>query len=350
MNFNSYNPKFIKLLTFIPPLFGIVVFSYIVKFLKIYSVDIRLPMYQGLMSFFSLISMGFMYVRDKNAIYGKKILPFLTLVYLFPILVYISKGTDSSTVIIISSIFFINSCILYLLLLNDNFLYYLFYSAINSIILPFTLCFNLVYLFIYLCISFYTAYLIFKSLKYKLIVFKFSENGFDILKSIFIHSPFLIFPFFDYKIQEIIGANIYSNYVLLNKYINGGITILFSYTQFKLIYSANLKNINSLKLLLFVVTFIMLSISWINNFFVFSFILFLYSLGVNLSSLLVRNELINGLSIKKSLFGLIFVFIYMFSLNVFSRYISSNNNIFILLMFLFVVIPCILTTWKIYKK
>lgn len=341
---------FTRVLTFIPPVLGIIIFSYIVKFSKIDSVVVRLPLYQGLMSFYSLISMGFMYVRNRSAIAGKKMYFFLSLIFLFPIIVYSYKGIDFKILLVLSLIFLINSCIMYLLLLKVKVIYYLFYSAINSILLPITLSLNLAYLSVLSVLFFFVFFYTFKSVKKELEEFKFSENGLDIVKSILIHSPFLIFPFFDYKIQEIVGLIVYSNYVLLNKYINGLITIMFSYAQLNLIFSRDLKKTRSIKLLLITITFLMLVIAWVNNYVVFGFLLFLYSLGVNLSSLLMRNELMKGISLKKSLIGLFFVCIYIFSINIFQRAIYLNNNLFVVLMFLLIVITCFLVILNTTKK
>ena len=64
------------------------------------------------------------------------------------------------------------------------------------------------------------------------------------MKSIFLHSPFILLPFFDFVIQSAIGSKQYGDYVLLNKYLNGGITLLFSYKQLNLMFSGDLKKIH----------------------------------------------------------------------------------------------------------
>ena len=42
-------------LTFLPPLVGIIIFTYILKFSGFEQVQLRLPLFQGLTSYFSLV-------------------------------------------------------------------------------------------------------------------------------------------------------------------------------------------------------------------------------------------------------------------------------------------------------
>lgn len=336
------NSKIIKFLTYVPPVFGIIVFTSIVKLLDNDLIALRLPYYQGLMSFYSLFYMGFTYVTNRYAILGKKMLFFLTLIYLIPTIIYSNTGMDVMVVVLLSLIFFINSCIQYLLLLKEKLIYYILFTALNSTVLPITLILNLFYLivltFMLIILFIYVYVNVNKSLSY----FVYTQNGLDIIKSIFIHSPFLIFPFFDYKIQEIIGVLSYGNYVLFYKYINGSITILFSYSQLSLLFKGGLKRSNLiLKILMIIFFLIIIMVSFKNNV-IFIILLMLYSFGVNLSSLLLRNKLINGIQFSQSLLGLLFLSFYVISLNSFRNYISLNINLFVLLMFLSMVFPCLL--------
>lgn len=342
LKLNSNNSKIIKFLTFVPPIFGIIVFTCIVKLLDNDLVAIRLPYYQGLMSFYSLFYMGFTYVTNRHAILGRKMFFCLILIYLFPTIIYSNTGMDVMVVILLSSIFFINSCILYLLLLKEKLIYYILFTALNSIILPVTLILNLFYLIVLTLFLFFLFVHTYLKVKKNLSYFIYNQNGLDIIKSIFIHSPFLIFPFFDYKIQEIIGVLSYGNYVLFYKYINGLITILFSYSQLSLLFKGDLKRGNLILKTLLLIFFLIISLVSFNNNYIFLILLVLYSLSVNLSSLIMRNKLMNGIKFSQSLLGILFLSLYVVSLNSLRNYISLNMNLFVLLMFLSMMLPCLL--------
>ena len=79
-----------------------------------------------------------------------------------------------------------------------------------------------------------------------------------------------------------------------------------------------------------------------NNNWIFLILLGSYSLAINLSSLLVRNKLINGINFSQSLLGLLFLGLYIISLTSFRKFISLNMNLFVLLMFISMVLPCLL--------
>ena len=342
LKLNSSDTKIIKFLTFIPPVFGIIVFTFIVKLLDNDLVAIRLPYYQGLMSFYSLFYMGFTYVTNRHSILGKKMLLILILIYLFPTIIYSHTGIDVMVVILLSLIFFLSSCILYLLLLKEKLIFYITFTALNSIILPFTLILNLFYLILLTFLLFILLIYTYVKVKKYLSYFIYKTNGLDIIKSIFIHSPFLIFPFFDYKIQEIIGVLSYENYILSYKYINGLITILFSYAQLSLLFNGEFKRGTLILRILMIIFFLIVALVSFNYKLIFLILLGLYSLAVNLSSLLLRNKLINGINFSQSLLGLIFLSLYIISLTSFRNYISLNLNLFVLLMFISMVLPCLL--------
>ena len=75
----------------------------------------------------------------------------LMLIYLIPTIIYSNTGMDVMVVVLLSLIFFINSCIQYLLLLKEKLIYYILFTALNSTVLPITLILNLFY---YICQKF----------------------------------------------------------------------------------------------------------------------------------------------------------------------------------------------------
>ena len=229
-----------------------------------------------------------------------------------------------------------------LLLLKDNLIYFILFTALNSIILPVTLILNLFYLILLTFLLFFLFLYTYVKIKKNLTYFIYKKNGLDIIKSIFIHSPFLIFPFFDFKIQEIIGVVSYANYVLSYKYINGLITILFSYAQLTLLFNGELKRGSTILKILIIIFLLNFALLPFNNNWIFLILLGSYSLAINLSSLLVRNKLINGINFSQSLLGLLFLGLYIISLTSFRKFISLNMNLFVLLMFISMVLPCLL--------
>ena len=104
LKLNSKNAKIIKLLTFVPPIFGILVFTFIVKLFNNDLVATRLPYYQGLMSYYSLFYMGFTYVTNRYSIKGNKMLFFFNfnLFITYYILFYYWNGGNGYHFIIIN--------------------------------------------------------------------------------------------------------------------------------------------------------------------------------------------------------------------------------------------------------
>lgn len=342
MKFEQENRLFIKGLTFLPPVLGIMVFSYIVKFSNFPTVHDRLPLYQGITSYFSLILIGFTYIRNRSAVGGKKIMVPLLLILFLPVIFYYFVGADFLIALFFCLASFLNTVVLYLLLLKQRMIYYVIYSAANSVTLPLILIFNIVWLGVFIILMFVMLIYILQTLKDKIAKFHFSESGFDILKSILLHSPFLILPFFDFKIQQILGESNYSNYVLLNKYINGGITVLFSYQQLSLIFTQNLEKIKQILVILMGILLISSLLHFFNNRYIFAVMLALFSLGVNLSSLVIRNKLMQGVSFLLPIIGVFFVLIYFLGISILGEKIHNNPNIFVLLMTCVTILVCLL--------
>ncbi|MDV2446958.1 hypothetical protein CMU93_05505 [Elizabethkingia anophelis] len=333
-------------MTFIPPFLGIIVFSYIVKFSHFENVTSRLPIYQGISSYFSLILIGFTYIKNRNAIKGKKIFLPLIVIILIPLVGYYLANIDIFTTALILVVSFLSSTILYIMLVKKKMFNYLLFSIINSVLLPVTLIVNTIFFAFIIIILLIILYRVYESTKENLVVFNYSDGGIDILNSIFLHSPYILFPFFDFLVQKSIGNQHYNDYVLINKYINGGITLLFSYKQLSLVFSGELKKINLIISILICILFLSIIGVLFNYFVVFGIMIGLYSLGVNFSSLIVRSKLMNGISFKRSLIGAVFVILYSGSLIIFKDNISNNNNLFVFFMIVFTILPSLLLEFR----
>lgn len=339
MGFIIDNRKILRVLTFIPSVLGIIVFTIIVKFVDDDVVDIRLPYYQGLMCFYSLVFMGFTYVTNRREILGKNILIFLILICLIPSAFYFNEKISVIFIFLLSLVFCLYSCVLYLLLLKDELMNYILFSAIVSVILPFTLLLNFIFLFFLILVLAVLFVNFFSIVRPNLANFVFSRNGYDIAKSIFLHCPIVFLPFFDFKIQEIIGISSYGDFVLYNKYINGIITLLFSYSQLTLLFKVELIRDKLMLKILVSIFLIIIILVFVDNNLIFLLLLGLYSLSVNLGSLIMRNKLMSGVKLWQSLLGLIFFILYVVSLNLFAEYIFSNINFLVLFMYLAMILP-----------
>lgn len=337
-------------MTFIPPLLGILMFTFIVKFSGSSEVASRLPMYQGVTSYFSLILIGFTYIKDRYAIRGRTMAYFCMMVVLLPFIIYGFLYKNILLIAVLIVLTFSSSIILYLLLLKKNVLSYLIYSIFHSVILPLFLILNVwLILGIVIILLLYTRYLY--SQIEDLQLFTLKNQVISVLTSILLHSPFISLPFFDYFIQLSIGDERYSQYVLLQKYINGAITLLFSYTQMKLMFSGNLQKVRLISWVLCVTLLLSFFGLWYQHtVWIYGFMIGLCSLGVNFSSLLIRSKLIQGIGLKYGFVGLFFVLVYVFCIKFFSVEISENANVFIFFMTIFTVIPGLFMVFIKYKS
>lgn len=342
MKLGINNALLLRLMTFVPPFLGIVIFSYIVKFSHNVHVSERLPLYQGVSSYYSLILIGFTYIKDRQAIKGRKIILPLVFVIILPLIGYYLVHMAMVITALMVTVSFLSSSILYLLLIKKKMFSYLLFSIANSILLPISLIasyfvFGLLIVFL-LGILFY----VYQQVKDDLTLFSYKNGGIDILNSIFLHSPYVLLPFFDFMIQAAIGVQGYSNYVLVNKYVNGGITLLFSYKQLSLMFSGELKRMNIILLALGSILALSALGVFINNWIVFTIMIGLYSFGVNLSSLIVRSQLMTGVYFWSSLIGVVFVALYLLGLYLFKDNISENKNFFVFFMSISTIIPSFL--------
>jgi len=335
-----------RLLTILPPLLGVVLFTYIIKYSGIKAVPLRIPLFQGLSAYFSLILLGFTYIKNRQNVIGYKIVIILFLIMLFPILFYVYNGLKLDITVIFVVLQFFASIILYLTIVRGKMIQYLLFACVNSIVMPLSLalneialvilCFCLIIIFIYL----------FLYNRHKFGHFNFEDSGLNVIKSIFFQSPLIILPFFDFKIAEIIGRESYSNYVLYYKYINGIIVLLFSYKQLNLTFSGEL---SKKKRIIFELIFILFALFFcilLGNIYSLLISIALYSIGVNLCSLLIRNALLSGVPFYYTLIGFFSTIIYSITIFNCGSFISLSNSLFIVLMFISTLIPALFNYFK----
>lgn len=341
----------VKILSFLPPLFGVILFSYLIKFSGFESVNDRLPILQGVTAYFSLILIGFTYIKQREAVGGIAIVMPLLVIVLFPVILY--HVITKQSVLLISSIcllIFFNSMSLYLIMITKNKIKYVLFAIVRSIIQPLMLIYNKYLFIVMILVSLGFLFFNYKSVKNQLVDFKYSSSGVNILKSILLHSPFIALPLFDYRVQTLLGNTRYADYIFINKYINGFITLMFSYTQLNLLFDGELKN----KRLIFYSLFGILGTLFFNSFSAESFVyliisLMFYSLGVNLSSLLVRSELLKGFHFYKSLWGILFVGVYISLLFTLDTEIKEYKNLLYFIMGICTIVPSIFFLAKEYK-
>jgi hypothetical protein len=329
-------------LTFIPPLLGILIFTYLVKFSGFDAVPQRIALYQGLSAYFSLVLLGFTYVKNRNKITGIKIIPVILVLVAFPTIFYIYHGIDIMLTALFVCIMFLSSMISYFMLIKNKIHDYLLYTIVASIILPFCLAVNTFVLILVVIGMFVVLIYLAMAIRQDLQSFDFSESGLNIIKSLLLQSPLIMMPFFDFKIAELIGLEKYTNYVLLYKYINGIIAVLFSFVQLNLMFSGELKKMKTIiSSLLLIIIFSTISL-FVDNLIIFAFMIGLYSFGVNLSSLIIRSKLMNGVRFASTYSGAFFVLCYFISLDLFKNQIHDNSNYFILFMTIFTILPSFL--------
>jgi len=332
---------FTKILTFIPPVFGICVFSYIVKYSGYESILIRIPTFQGIIAYFSLILLGFTYVKKRQDIFGIKIIPILIIMVLFPILFYIYQGSDAFFTILFTLIQFFMLIITYVMIIKGSVIKYLLLAFFNSIFIPFCLILNVLVLSL-ICLSLliFVFYLLL-SIRKNLGEFNYAESGLNFVKSLLLQSPLIILPFFDFRIAELIGVEKYSDYVLIYKYINGFITVIFSYKQLNLSFSGNLEKKHLIVYQLIAIFLLLIICSWFESFYMVMVSIALYSFGINLSSLFIRKALLDGILFSHSIIGIISVLLYVLLIYKLGGLITITNSSFIIFMFLSAFITAI---------
>mgnify|MGYP001404758626 FL=1 len=330
----KFNDKLItRLLTFFPPVFGIITFTYVVKFSGIESVINRIPLFQGITAWFALILLGFTYTKSRESILGIKMVPILLGIFIFPVVFYVYNGAEFFFTVLFVIIQLCVAITNYTMIIKGNIKSYLILAIINSFILPVTLAANLLVLSIFCTVVFLIMLYVLNSVSGQLNEFSYSNQGLDVIKSMLLQSPFIILPFFDFKIASIIGSERYADYVLLYKYINGVIVLLFSYKQLNLTFSGDLKRKNLIIYQLFFALSVLIFISFFKSWIFFVISIALYSYGINLSSLLVRKSLLDGIGLNKTFIGPICVILYVLIIFNFEELIKNTENTFIILMY-----------------
>lgn len=330
----SNGKVFTRGLTFLPPLLGVIIFTYLVKYSGFNSVPKRIPVYQGLTAYFSLILLGFTYIKNRYNVFGKKIIPIIIVIILFPISFYAFNAADITFILLFVFIQFFTFAINYIALIKGNVNNYLLLGCFNSVVLPFCLAVNDFSLFVICMVLLVLFVCLFIPIKNKLGLFSYSENGVNIVKSFLLQSPLIILPFFDFKIAELIGAEKYSNYVLLFKYINGFIAVMFSYKQLNLTFSGDLLKKQMIVYQMIVILAVLIICSTFGNNYVFALSIALFSYGINLSSLLIRKALLDGVPLRFTIIGLASVLAYILLIYNCGVLISTTNSAFITFMFM----------------
>ncbi len=332
--------KFFEILiAIVTPVIGVAIFTFVIKGPWSSHTLPALPIYQGLLAYFSLITLGFSYTKNRRNIIGIKFIPVIFAIIIFPILFYAGNGVDTKLIMAFVMLFFLVSSISFIKLSLKNSSGYLTYQLFVSACLPFSIVLDVeiiyiicLFLFFILVVSIYQNVKNFESYNY-------SVSGLEPIKSILIQAPLLILPFFDILIINVIGNSRYENYVIINKYTTGIFNLIFAYAQFKLLFGHTLFNFKLLSFGLVALGLSVVILSLYHDERLLFLLISILSLGVNISSLLIRNILLTGITIGFALVGPAAVALYYFSFIFLSAYIETNTGIFILLMFATISFP-----------
>lgn len=323
----------------ITPLSGVISFTLMVKGGWSNNLAVKLPIYQGLSAYFSLVTLGFSYIATKQNILGIKIIPLILAIIGIPVCFYSYSGISYELVIPFVLILFQATALSFISLVLGCKHCYLKLQFFMSAFLPVCLALHQIYLILACAILFiFLLSKIYKNSK----VFGFythSSVGYDLVKSLLIQSPLFILPFFDIFIIKKIGQLHYENYAVINKYITGILNMLFYYSQLKLLFGGGGVNVKYLLISLGTLLPFIILLSFSHNSYAFILLITLFAVSVNISSLLIRKMLLDGISIYLSLLGPISIALYYSSLIFFSDGIERNNGIFIALMFFSVTFP-----------
>lgn len=329
-------------LVVLTPIIGLISFTVIVKGSWSDQLVITLPLYQGLSAYFSLIALGFSYIPSRKNILGKKIIPLILGTIGLPVVFYICNGIQPGFVIPFVAILFLVTAISFINLTLGCRRTYLIFQCLVSASLPICMVLEKVYLLI-ICLLLF-AFLFFKVYKRRNLFgsYSYSDGGLGHAKSLLIQSPLFLLPFFDILIVQKIGQANYENYAVINKYITGFFNLLFSYSQFRLLFGGGGVNSKVFVTSLVVLTPFVLSLSLYQNTWSFMLSIALLSLSMNISSLLIRKMLLDGISVHFSMLGPLSIAIYYGALIILDENIKDNNGLFIALMFIAVTFPILI--------
>lgn len=320
------------------PVLGILAFSFVLKGPWSGYVDFKLPLYQGITSFYSFALLGFFYSGINSSLIHKKFLYLYLTLLLVPMFFYWFLQFPIFFIVVYSVIFLLKSSISYLYFYEKNKNGYFFFQIISSFLLPFAMLVNKQLLVLSALFLFLLFIKKLKNIEHTS-VYKHSVHGIELAKSLLIQSPLILLPLFDIFIVDIIGQNNYQSYIFQNKFVVGFFNLIFSYQQFNLLF--NSEKVKE-SMLLVALNFLAIGIfffSIMDGFWSFLFLLILCSIAANISSLIIRKILLNGITFSFALTGPIMVLAYYLSLTFFDKYIFRFNGIFVLFTYLATVLP-----------
>jgi hypothetical protein len=286
--------SFNDLLLYLTPILGIIVFTFVMTFFRNDLLEERLPYFQGVSSFFSVSIIALQYNFKRDSISGRFIFFYFGLVIFSILFFYYNSDIKQFNYIISLSLLFSSSSALsiYKLYKNED-QGFLLVLLFNSIFIPLTL------LVPNIILNFFALALI-------IFVFKLWSNRYEkptdmnyfdilvsMLNSFFIHLPFLLFPVFEYRIQSLIKSDLYINYVITYKWVNGLIVFLFSKIQFDILVhkQSSQKSIVKYAYIILPVIFIF---SFSKNIYALILVVMLLSIGINIISIEARKEIFSS--------------------------------------------------------
>jgi hypothetical protein len=322
-----------NILLFLIPFAGILVFTVILKFFELED-KLRLPIYQGLLSYFALFQISFQFSRNGSAILSSNYFFALAFLLTIPFVFYGMHHDNLLTLISFEIIIF--SCaaisLIYSLALNQK--WFLFSQFLISIFLPWILIANDICL---LFISFFIILLLVKIRnENKIYLPSYSHSNIfkNIASAALMQSIYFLLPLGDVYISDDLGHDIYINYTLTNKYILGITNFFFSFIHYEILFNKDLFSTNFIKYIFYpcIICYALLMLFPIKYQLVIS--LFIIATIINLVSLLTKKLLVKNISIFTSLIGIASLLLYGAGLYLVKSYFQVNLLIFISLIFL----------------
>lgn len=331
----------IKLLSFLTPIFGVMVFTIVIKFTDSQIAITNLPYFQAASAISAFINFGIYYNNNIN----NRLLIVYSILYAAVILVSILcfYYRDKWQYLFFISIFFIFGYYSLKLYIESNFIGYLKYNFLLSIFYPVMLlvdeplvCYFLVFFDIFLIIS--TI----------IIFYKYSiSSGFNNFSTVLISQSFLLgYQIFDDKINALLGAINYAEYILFYKYLYGVVTVFFSYWQNLLVarvynFPVRILNVTLLgTFILFIISF------WLVGYIKIILLIFIFSIFINLFALKLRIIILKS----GSLYSAILAFFAFFSYYIIITTIFINEiHTYVVTMIVLFAVYYLLLSFKIRK-
>ena len=326
-----------KNLVYLPPLIGVSTFTLIVYFFE-NKVSVRLPIYQGVSSVYALIMIPLYFNQQRLKIKGI-ILKGILFITLGVCLFYFLNGNDLNLILSMITINLIVNIVNFINVLNGNKVRYLIFLCLNSLLLPLSLFLEYLNIYLISIILIIINLQLFREIFHKLEFFEVKDDLLPILKSLISHIPFLLFPILDFKLVKLIDYDLYKNYVLLFKYINGFFVLVFSKIQLDILIDKGKKLNFDYKKKINIILIIMFFLSYYHNKYVLIIIISLYSIGINIMSIEIRNLVFkNQKHIVYYIPSLLFIGLYYIILENFAIVFYYYPYIFIFLIFTFTYI------------